>query len=400
MNITGGSMRTRIFVALIAALIVVSSCVSVQGPATPSPTAKPVSSPVAPAAPQPTSTPALSQTSPAADTEIIALQEKAKNSLESNHLTEAIKFYISAYLRASKSGNTAKINEIGRAMNDIGTRLTIEPLEAWLAPSGEQIVGDTRQLSKADGLMPAVYLFESYQNSKTPVQDAVIKFEFIENEGSLTASVATDKYGLANANIASLAHSGKSAIIRAYPVFSNEGFSYAFKNVNRDFVYAPPKSIALVAGIEKTSFGNSANPLSIDSIAQIVKTFGIDVIPFNGTVQADKFLAAFNGDSKSLALMNADVKAGYYTLFFIEVNAPVQLQLQGKIYNIFNTSGKATLRIVRNDGSIVYTFVKDGVKGQGGTDKGAVDDCLLKLRDEIARLINENSAAIKKAFLE
>ncbi len=391
-------MRSRLLVVLLIAAMTVFSCVSTNGSGSASQTAGQTASSGGNAASQQST--AVKPSGSKNDPEIAALQDKAKIALELNHLTEAIKLYISAYLRASKAENTVKVDEISRAMNDIGSRLTLEPLESWIAPNGEQIVGDTRQVSKSGGLMPAVYLFENFQNAKTPVQDAVIKFEFIENEGSLTASVTTDKYGLANTNIASLGYSGKSAIIRAYPVFSNEGFSYAFKNVHRDFVYMPPKSIALVAGIEKTSFGNSANPSSIDTIAQTVKSFGIDVIPFNGTVQPDKFLAAFNGDTKALALMNPDAKSGYYALFFIEVNLPVQLQLQGKTYNIYNTSGKATLRIVRNDGTIVYTFVKDSVKGQGGSDKNAVDDCLIKLRDELVKFVNDNSAAIRKAFLE
>ena len=49
---------------------------------------------------------------------------------------------------------------------------------------------------------------------------------------------------------------------------------------------------------------------------------------------------------------------------------------------------------------MVFAEAKDGVRGQGGTEQAAIDDCLVKVRDELAAIVNGKSAAIRKAFSE
>ncbi|PKL08004.1 MAG: hypothetical protein CVV51_11175 [Spirochaetae bacterium HGW-Spirochaetae-7] len=334
------------------------------------------------------------------DTEIDAIVAKARSSIDANHLAEGIKFYISALARVTKAGKRARADEITGTLNAIGTRLTVEPHESWLASDGSQRTGSSRAAARGEGPMPAVYLYESYGYAKSPVPDAFIRFEFIANEGNLNASVATDSKGLANTGITSIASPGKDAVVRAYPVFTSEGYSFAFKTVFRDFSYVAPPNLAIVAVMERTPAGDGSNPRVLDAVATSLKPLGVEVVPYNGVLAPARFGAAFGGDVTALAALAGAVKAGYFALVNVEVGQPSRMEYGGKVYNIYIANAKATLRIVRLDGTVVFAEAKDGVRGQGGTEQAAVDDCLVKVRDELSAIVNARSAVIRKAFSE
>ena len=354
------------------------------------------------AATAPAATKATGQTAAAADSDaaIDALVGKARASIDANHLAEGIKFYISALARATKADKRSRADELTGTLNAIGARLTVEPHESWLSPDGSQKTASSRAAARGEGLMPAVYLYESYGFAKSAVPDAFIRFEFVANDGKLTESVATDAKGLANTSITSMAAPGKDAVVRAYPVFTAEGYSYAFKNVFRDFSFVAPPNLALVAVMEKTPAGESANPRVLDAVASSLKPLGVEVVPFNGVLASARFNAAFGGDSSALAALAGSVKAGYFALVHVDVAAPTRMEYGGKVYNIFIANAKATLRIVRLDGTVVFAKPIDGIRGQGGTEQAAIDDCLVKVRDQLSSVISSESVSIRKAFSE
>ncbi|MFH2113805.1 MAG: hypothetical protein ABIJ86_04780 [Spirochaetota bacterium] len=334
------------------------------------------------------------------DAEIDALIAKAQESIEANRFAEGMQFYISALGRASKAGMKARTDELVGILNAAGTRLTIEPHESWIADDGSQGAGDVRSAARGEGLMPRVYLFESYGFGKSVVQDAMIRFEFVNNDGKLSATVRTDARGMANTTITAIASPSRDATIRAFPIFSSEGFTYALKTVFRDFSYLAPPNIALVMALERTPAGFNENPRVLDAVSSALKPLGVQTISYNGVMASDRFMAAFGGDSKELASFAGSVSPGYFALLLVEVGAPVQMQLQGKLYNIFTATGKATIRIVRADGTIVFAEAKDGIRGQGGSDQAAIDDCLVRIRSEMTSLLDDKAVAIQKAFLE
>jgi len=344
--------------------------------------------------------PAAVSTAAQADTELDLLIGKARDSIDANHLADGIKFYISALAKATKAGKRSRVDEISGTLAAIGTRLTVEPHESWLSPDGSQKTASSRSAARGEGLMPAVYLYESYGYVKSAVPDAFIRFEFITNEGSLNASVTTDAKGLANTSITAMTAPGKDAVVRAYPVFTAEGYSYAFKNVFRDFSFAAPPNLAVVAVLERTPAGESTNPRVLDAVASALKPLGVEVVPFNGVLASARFNAAFGGDVTALAALAGSVQAGYFALVSVEVAAPTRMEYGGKVYNIFIANAKATLRIVRADGTVVFAKPKDGIRGQGGTVQAAIDDCLVKVRDELTATMSAESATIRKAFSE
>jgi hypothetical protein len=334
------------------------------------------------------------------DRDIDALTLKASASIDANHLAEGVKFYISALAKATKAGKRSRADDITASLEAIGSRLTLEPHESWLAADGSQQTASSRSAARGSGLQPAVYLYESYGYAKSPVPDAYIRFEFIANEGKLNASVTTDAKGLANTGITSIAAPGKDAVVRAYPIFSTEGYSYAFKNVFRDFSFVAPPNLVLVAALERTPAGDSANPRVLDAVAGSLKALGVEVAPYNGTLAPTRFNMAFGGDTSALAGLAGSVKAVYFALVHVEIATPTRMEYGGKVYNIFIANAKATLRIVRADGTIVFTRPKDGIRGQGGTEQASIDDCLVKVRDELSAIITAESASIGKAFEE
>ena len=345
-------------------------------------------------------TPATAQDSDRTDRDIDALTLKASASIEANHLAEGVKFYISALAKATKAGKRSRADDITASLNAIGARLTIEPHESWLAADGSQKTAASREAARGEGLQPAVYLYESYGYAKSPVPDAYIRFEFVTNDGKLNASVTTDAKGLANTGVTSIAAPGKDAVIRAYPIFTAEGYSYAFKNVFREFCFVAPPKLALVAALERTPAGDSANPRVLDAVAGSLKALGVEVAPYNGVLAPAGFNAAFAGDASALAGLAGSVKAGYFALVHVEIASPTRMEYGGKVYNIYIAAAKATLRIVRADGTVVFARPKDGIRGQGGTEQASIDDCLVKVRDELSAIVAAESATIRKAFEE
>ncbi len=78
------------------------------------------------------------------------------------------------------------------------------------------------------------------------------------------------------------------------------------------------------------------------------------------------------GKSKALASLGVDAGSPYAAFVLVEVAPSRQMELNGKKYNIFTAAARLNFRLVRSDGSIVYSLPIDEIKGQGGTQEAAV----------------------------
>ncbi len=328
------------------------------------------------------------------------LTRRAKESLELNRLSEGIRYYVAAMARAHKAGDKAALDSISDTLNELAGRITLEPHESWIAGDGTQIVADIRAAAKGQGPMPAVYLYESYGSAKSPVGDAVIRFVAEDNGATLSPAVSTDGKGLANASISAIARLDLPLTVRAYPVFSAEGYSFALKAIFRDFSYAPPPRVAFVAGIERTSLGTRDAASSLDGVAKALKAYGFESLPYNGILAPERFMAAYGGERASISALAGDGKPGYYALLLVEVNPPSQMQYQGKVYNIYLADSSFSLRILRPDGSLVYAEARQGLRGQGGSERAAIDDALAKAREALAAALGESGSKIQAALAD
>jgi hypothetical protein len=327
--------------------------------------------------------------------------DKAQDAADNNHLAEAIRSYVTVLALAEESPSPeakAKADSASTQLARIGTRLTLEPSSEWIDPKGTQIAGSSRTLGKEGGLPPAVYLFDSFGTGKSPVADAPIYFQFTKNSGSLVAFVTTDAYGKANTTVAKLDEPGSDAVIRAFPVFKARGKSYAFQSVFRDFAYLPPANVVTVLALESSELGASDNPRTVDPVATALKMTGLQVLPYNAKLNAASFQKAYGGDVKALASLGVTASSPYAAFVVLDIAAARQMELNGKKYNIFTAAVTLNFRLVRADGTVVYSLPLDGIKGQGGTKEAAIADAYRRAGDAIGPELQKRAQAIQDAL--
>jgi hypothetical protein len=334
--------------------------------------------------------------------EMSAYLDKAGDAADSNHLAEAIRSYVTVLAMAEESPSTeasAKAKEAQTQLARIGTRLSLEPGSEWLDAKGGQIAGSSTKIGKVDGLSPSVYLFENFGTGKSPVADAPVYFQFAKNSGSIVTLVTTDAYGKANTTIARLESPGAEALVRAYPLFRARGKAYAFQSVFRDFAYLPPANVVKLFDLESSELGTSDNPLSADAAAEAIKRAGMQVQPINAKTSLEHFRGAFAGDAKELAALGIDASSPYAALVLVEVAPARQMELNGKKYNIFTAIASASFRLLRSDGSIVFSLPVEGIKGQAANKEAAVADSYRRTRDALSAALQKKDAELKSALI-
>ncbi len=341
----------------------------------------------------------------AADTtplaEMSAYLTKAQDAADSNHLAEAIRSYVAVLALAEESPSPearTKAESAAAELAKIGTRLSLEPSGEWVDAKGSQLAGSSRQLGRQGGLSPSVYLFENFGTGKSPVADAPIYFQFLKNTGSLVAFVNTDAYGKANTNVAKLEEPGSEALIRAFPVFKARGKSYAFQSVFRDFAYAPPANVIKLMALESSELGASDNPRSVDAAAVVLKQAGLQVLPYNAKLADEDFRKAYGGDSGALLALGIDASSPYAGLILVEVAAAKQVELNGKKYNIFTAMAGLNLRLLRSDGTVLFTLPIDGVKGQGSSKEVAVGDAFRRASEALGPALRKRLDEIRTSL--
>jgi hypothetical protein len=342
----------------------------------------------------------LQAQTPGADAEMEALLSKAHEAIDSNHLAEAIRSYvgvIAIFEEARVPETRPKAETAAAELARIGARLSIEPASEWVDARGSQIAATTGSVGKPGGLSPGLYLYENFGSGKSPVADAPIHFEFVKNGGTILSLVSTDAYGKANTNLARLEEPAKEAVVRAYPLFGARGKSYAFRSVFRDFAYVPSPKTAKVAALENSELGSVDDPQIVDSLVAALGQSGLQLSPSGGKLDFDGLKKALGGDPALLASLGAEPDS-YAVLALVEVGEVRQLELNGKKYNIFTATTRASFRIVRADGQAVYALPLEGIKAQGPNRESAVADGYRRAREALMNELRNKAAAIAEAL--
>ncbi|HTX74113.1 MAG TPA: hypothetical protein VMC79_14885 [Rectinemataceae bacterium] len=326
------------------------------------------------------------------------LLQKAADAVDSNHLAEAIRSYVAVLaIYDNTPGDQPKLraDKASSELAKIGGMLSLEPGSDWVDSSGSQTTASTRTVGKPEGRVPSVYLFENFGTGKSPVADAPIYFQFVKNTGSLVSIVSTDAFGKANTNLASLQEPGSAAVIRAYPLFTVRGKTYAFTGAFRDFSYLPPANVARVFALASSELGLSDNPQILDSTVTALAPSGLQLAPFNGKLAAESFKRAFGGDSRALATLGIGADTPYAAFVLVEVQPARQMELNGVKYNIFTASADITFRLVRSDGTAVLAIPLHPVKGQGGTKEAAVADAYRRAAAALTPALDDHMDELK-----
>ncbi len=336
-----------------------------------------------------------------ADEEAKELLASALEALDNNHLTEAIRAYISvmAVADASPSAATKSASEKALAeLTKIGTRLSLEAGDAWMAADGKQLSESTRGIGREGVKQPSVALYENYGTGKAPIADAPIAFEFVKNSGTMNAFGTTDGFGRASTAILKLDSTGEAAIVRAIPVFKSRGFSFAFKSLAREFNYLPPSTLTLAVSLAKSELGVEHNSLAADIMAGSLKAAGLSVAPAIASLQQELFLSAYQGEQRAVRELLAQAQASYLLLVYIDLDSIRQVEYNGKLYNLYSALGKATLRLIRSDGSIVHTLVLENLKGDGGSRTDAVRRAYITAHEELSTRLKADIPKLRQAL--
>lgn len=376
----GGTLSAALPAALLSALFLAAACGG------------------APAVPADAEAPAPSAAVSVA--ELDALLAQAAAALDSFHTVEAIRSWVGVLGLAGASSDPlvrARAETARAELVRVGKRLSLEPGELWIKADGTQAEASVRGLGKPGALQPAVYLYENYGTVKTPVADAPIAFQFVRGKGVLVESVATDFEGRANTTVSRLDEAAKGAAVRAMPVFEEKGYRYAFAELIRDFVYLPPSKLAKVVAVEVAQGSSRAAPLAADLVSAKARDAGLDPAVYDKALEDARFAAAMAGDPAVLRALAAETGAAWFVFLRIEAGEPRQMVVSGKAYNIWTVDAKASLRLVRDDGTAAWSKPVDGIRGQGGSAALSLENAFQLAREAAAAAMDSDRAAILAA---
>lgn len=350
-----------------------------------------------------------------------SLMQASQDAFDTNHPVEALKHLVGILALNDeaapetnanrKSQRSELVRKADQKLTEIGARLTLEAGDEWIKEDGTQRAGNVRDLAKGSGLMPVVRLVVNYDFGKAVVADAPIRFAFVDGIGDITLSSTTDANGLASTVVRSLNRTDKPVLIRAMLVISNRGKTRAFPEVHRDFAYVLPARTARIFASEgpasSQSGATAASPAPktgaaslVDSISRALNGTGLDLLPTDSALDPKTFAAALQGDLGAIQrACNVGVTTiSYLVLADVQYDEPRQMVLNGKTYNIFTSTARAQIRIVRSNGTVAITRPTISVKGQGGTEAAAIQSALMEARKAVEQDLSANVGEIKSAL--
>jgi hypothetical protein len=343
------------------------------------------------------------------------LRDASLAAFDSNHPVEAIRHLVGLLSvdaespadrdQARQAERAELVRKADAEITAIGARFTLEPTDEWIV-DGKQVTGNVRDLAKGTGLRPSVRLVINYDFGKAVVADAPIRFAFADGIGEVTGSADTDSYGVATATVRSVARADKSAVVRAVLAVSNRGKTKVFNEVFRDFSFLPTTRVARVYAYErvvgpdkKVRSANDHSPL-VDAVSRGLSTSGLEIVQADGALDPAVFASALGGDAAAVskALSLGGRPASFLAVALAECDEPRQMTLQGKTYEIYTANARATVRLLRSDGSVVDARPQVSVRGQGGTPDAAVQAAFKAVREAVEKDLSSASAQIKSSL--
>ena len=321
----------------------------------------------------------------------------------SGKYAEAIRNYLTALSLADRAGRSAEIAASAREtrieLESIGTSLSLQPQAHWLDGDGVQIEGDCLTAGTERGLNPSVILTFTSGTGKYVIADAPVRFSFITGTGRIVETVTTDEYGQANSSILSFDSPSAKHVIRAVVEFSVPGFTYTFENTFRDFVYLPPARTATLLAAERSALGISTNPLVLDETFNALKGLEMKFSPYNAVLIESDFASLYDGDQELVARFGRETGSSYLFIVSVECNDVRQIEMNGKLYDLYASFATANFRIIRvSDRRIVYSLPIDRVRGQGANGPAAVENVFRVAREQLSAMLRTRIGEIERAL--
>ncbi len=290
-------------------------------------------------------------------------------------------------------------NRAEKELTTIGSALSLDSGTEWLDENKNQILASVLDVGTPSALQPSVILAYNMGRGRTLVAGAPIVFEFIKGSGTITAYVTTNEYGQANCSVAKLDSQTTEQVIRASLVYRVNGFTYRFQGVEKDFAFVPPVLRATILVLERSTSGASRSPVILDPVYNTLKGVTFDFSQYDGTLLGDDFDKVFKGDPKAIKALAMKKDVSYLVMVLNDCYSAVQIELDGKKYNLYKSQTTATTRIIRvADGKIMYAGEVPGVAGQGGSLEQAVLDGQKKAATEMAAKLKSDIQEINTAL--
>ncbi len=346
------------------------------------------------------------------------LRAAASAAFDSNHLMEGLRDLLGTLAvdveapvetnEARRSERAELVRSADAELSAVVARLTLEPTEEWVV-KGKQMVGSTRDLSKGRGLRPSVRLLMNYDSGKAVVADGPIAFIFVMGEGKILGPQLTDSFGVASATVHSLVNPEDPALIRGALTLSSRGMTRVFDQVSCEFAFFPSGSVTKIVAMERLAgpTGQSDTVISdtaplVDAVSRGLSPSGLEIIPSEGSLDPETFMAAFSGHGDAIArlLFTGAAPASYLALALAECDSPRQLSYNGKSYRIYKAEARVTVRLMRGDGSLVASTPQWTGQGQGGSPDVACQAALKSARDAAEQGLSEVAKNLSQTLLE
>ena len=314
------------------------------------------------------------------------LQNQALVKLDEGAIAQGIRLLVSVL--ATKGQSQAEqelISDVEAELTRIASALSLDSDTEWLDDNKNQLIAGTEEVGRQGGLQPSVILTYNMGVGRTLVPGAPIQFEFVKGSGLLTRIVTTNEYGQATCSLAQFDDPNSENIVRASVVFTVGGYAHRFSGKQIDFTFAPPARKATIMVLETSPLGAADDPIILDGVFNVLKGLRFDFSHHSGLVTQDEFLQVFGGDAQAIRAVGLQKEVSYLVMVYSDCHYLKQLELSGKVYNIFSSKTQATVRIVRvRDGKIMYSTSIGDVQGQGGNSQKAVIDGHQKAAQEMA----------------
>ena len=287
------------------------------------------------------------------------------------------------------------------ALTKLEPSIAMEADTPWLDTAMNQKSGSTLNVA----LQPSVILMYRGDFGRTLISNAPIRFEFVKGGGIISGVVNTNGYGQANCAIARLDSPQQENVIRAVLEYRMKGFTYRFKGVMREFVYAPPSRKATVVVLERYEGGIAEDPLILSPVFDQLSELDFDISQFDAGLTPGEFMKIYGGDGKTITAMGLEGDVSYLIVVLNDCTSVRQLEMGGRKMNLFISDARATARIIRiSDGKIMYqTSVENskarGNHGQGGSQYVAIQDVLRRTSSAMVETLAQDFPQISRIML-
>jgi hypothetical protein len=329
--------------------------------------------------------------------------ENGLQKLDQGAISEGIAQLVAVLAEGASATDPAAADLERRAETElakVGAGLSLESGTEWLDANKNQLTASTVDVGGQNSLNPSVILTLNYGGAgKALVTGAPIQFSFVQGGGALTAFVNTNDYGQANCNLASLDSADSESIVRASLVYKIKGFTYAFEEVSRDFVYAPPAHKAAILVLERAGTVIVEDPVILHAVYGKLKAVAFDFSFFNGKLLGEEFLAVFGGDPQAIRKLGLEKDVSYLVMLLNDAYSVRQFEYGGKKYNIWTSKTSASTRVIRvADGKVLYSETVQALEGKGGTAEQAALDGLRNaataMQDKVAQVLPDIERAL------